>query len=167
MQEGPESFAVEDNDSGPSCYDSETFFLPDAGAGLASSGHSAHGNFIVNQVEIPFIPLRSTLEPSHTANEMGTEAPALNWVSFASLVSSERFTTIRQVGPTQQPPLTEPAGSHTPLPFTSWWAWVVNVLNPLAFRSSTELTRRVGSDMMFPDQIPELNGPRLRPIRSG
>lgn len=55
---------------------------------------------------------------------------------------------------------------HT-IPTTSWWAWVVNVLKPFAFKSSTELTRSVGSDKMLPDQIPGLKGPRLRPIRSG
>src|SRR5580765_8439235 len=102
-------------------------------------------NFKVNQVESAFMPLRSILLPSHTAKAMGTDIPALNWVSLASPVSNGRFTTTRQVGPVYPPPL----------------------LKPLAFRSSTELTRSVGSDMMLPDQIPGLKGPRLRPIRSG
>src|SRR5436309_1575409 len=46
------------------------------------------GNFSVNQVEIPFMPFRSTLAPSHTANATGTVAPALNWTSLGSLVST-------------------------------------------------------------------------------
>src|SRR5262245_16118615 len=107
------------------------------------------------------------LLPSHTAKAMGTDIPALNWVSLASPVSNVRFTTTRQVGPVYPPPLMEPEGSHTPFPITSWCACVVRVLKPLAFRSSTELTRNVGSDIMLPDQMPGLKGPRLRPIRSG
>ena len=74
-------------------------FLPGTGARRHTSHHLVYGNFSVNQVERDFIPFRSMLEPSHTANAMGTEAPALNWVSLASPVSSERFTTTRQVGP--------------------------------------------------------------------
>jgi hypothetical protein len=50
---------------------------------------------------------------------MGTDIPALNWVSLASPVSNARFTTTRHVGPEYPPPLTEPAGSHTPFPMTS------------------------------------------------
>src|SRR5262249_9658119 len=80
---------------------------------------STHGSLSVNQVEIPFIPLRSTLLPSHAAKAIGTDIPALNCVSFASPVSRGRFMTTRQVGPEYPPPLTEPAGSHTPLPITS------------------------------------------------
>src|SRR5678815_716746 len=80
---------------------------------------SAHGSLSVNQVERAFIPLRSMLLPSHTANAIGTDMPALNCVSLASPVSRVRFTTMRQVGPEYPPPLTEPAGSHTPLPMTS------------------------------------------------
>jgi hypothetical protein len=37
-----------------------------------------YGNFSVNQVESAFMPLRSMLLPSHTANAMGTDAPPLN-----------------------------------------------------------------------------------------
>src|SRR5687768_3324513 len=81
---------------------------------------SAHGSLSVNQVESAFMPLRSMLLPSHTANAMGTDIPALSCTSFASPVSRVRFTTTRQVGPLYPPPLTEPAGSHTPFPITSW-----------------------------------------------
>src|SRR5206468_6060108 len=82
-------------------------------------------------------------------------------LSLHDALPISRFTTIRQVGPVQQPPLMEPAGSHNPLPITSWWACVVRVLKPLALRSSTALTRSVGSDMMFPDQMPDRKSTRL------
>ena len=88
-------------------------------------------------------------------------------VMDALLDSRIRFITTRQVGPLQQPPFSAPYGSHKPLPITSCEACVVKVLKPLAFKSSTELTLMSGSDMMLPDQIPGLNGPKLRPIRSG
>lgn len=117
--EGPESPCRFGKNSGPSCYEPKPLFLLPLGAELASSAYLAHGNFNVNQVERAFMPFRSTLEPSHTANAIGTEAPALNWVSLASPVSSERFTTTRQVGPVYPPPLRDPDGSHTPLPITS------------------------------------------------
>lgn len=48
----------------------------------APIGVPSQGSFSVNQVEIPFIPFRSTLLPSHTANATGTDAPALNCTSF-------------------------------------------------------------------------------------
>jgi len=38
---------------------------------------------------------------------------------------------------------------------------------PTPFLPAAELTRSVGSDMILPDQMPGLKGPRLRPIRSG
>src|SRR5262249_58139885 len=75
---------------------------------------SAHESLSVNRVEGAFMPLRSMLFPSQTANATGTDIPALNCVSFASPVSNARFTTTRQVGPVYPPPLTEPDGSHTP-----------------------------------------------------
>ena len=126
-----------------------------------------YGICAVNQVEMPFMPFRSTFEPSHTANATGKLEPALNCTSFGSFVAKLRFITTRHVGPEQQPPFNAPYGSHSPLPTTSCDACVVNVLNPFAFKSSTEPTRRFGSDMMLPDQIPGLKGPKLRPIRSG
>jgi hypothetical protein len=42
------------------------------------AGETDQGSFNVNQVEIPFMPLRSTLAPSHTANANGTDIPGLN-----------------------------------------------------------------------------------------
>ena len=45
-------------------------------------------SFRVNQVESAFMPLRSMLFPSHTAKAIGTDIPALNWVSLASPVSN-------------------------------------------------------------------------------
>ena len=43
-----------------------------------SRDRSSDYSFKVNQVESAFIPLRSMLFPSHTANAMGTDIPALN-----------------------------------------------------------------------------------------
>ncbi len=68
-------------------------------SGGLSRDRFAHGSLSVNQVESAFIPLRSMLFPSHTAKAMGTDIPALNCVSFASLVSRLRLMTTRQVGP--------------------------------------------------------------------
>src|SRR5262245_29147129 len=76
-------------------------------------------SFKVNQVDNAFMPFRSILFPSQTANAIGTDIPALNWVSLASLVSSARFNTTRHVGPVYPPPLTDPEGSQTPFPMTS------------------------------------------------
>jgi hypothetical protein len=99
--EAPDHFVTRrDADPGP-LFD---FYLLDA---LLRSKEShglfknrpTYGSFNVNQVEMPFMPLRSTLLPSHAANAMGTDIPALNCVSLASPVSSVRFTTTRQVGP--------------------------------------------------------------------
>ena len=120
---------------------------------------SIYGITAVNQVEMPFMPFRSTFAPSHTANATGMLDPALNCTSLGSFVDKLRFITTRQVGPLQQPPFNAPYGSHNPLPYTSCEACVVNVLNPVAFKSSTELTRISGSDKMLPDQIPGLKGP--------
>src|SRR6478735_7282294 len=72
---------------------------PRKGWNMVTQTRSAHGSLSVNQVESAFMPLRSILLPSHTANAMGTDIPALNCVSFASPVSIVRFTTMRQVGP--------------------------------------------------------------------
>gem|GEM_PF-5398742 len=66
--------------------------------GLVQRG-SAHYSLSENQLEMPFIPLRSTLLPSHTAKPMGTVIPVLNCVSLASPVSNARLMTTRQVGP--------------------------------------------------------------------
>ena len=114
----PSHFAIADKNSGPSASSPQHVPARHRGRNFTSD-RLDHGNFSVNQVERDFIPFRSMLEPSHTANAMGTEAPALNWVSLASPVSSERFTTTRQVGPVYPPPLREPDGSQTPLPITS------------------------------------------------
>src|SRR3989338_2188023 len=73
----------------------------------------------LNQVEIPFMPSRSTFWPSHTAKATGTDAPPLNCTSLGSEVVSARLYTTRHVGPLQQPPLSEPECSHTPFPTTS------------------------------------------------
>ncbi len=99
MHEGPESDALGGHRFGAFIYDPGTSPYPTPGWVSVHSGHLDHGNFSVNQVESAFMPFRSMFEPSHTAKAMGTDIPALNWVSFASLVSSERFTTTRQVGP--------------------------------------------------------------------
>src|SRR5581483_575970 len=88
---------------------------PRAGDRLgANLNRSDHGSFRVNQVEMPFMPFRSTLLPSQTAKATGTDMPPLNCTSLGSFVASARFTTMRQVGPVQQPPLIEPAGSQSP-----------------------------------------------------
>src|SRR5207247_621622 len=94
-----------------------------------------------NQLENAFIPSRSTFWPSHTANATGTDMPSLNCTSLGSWVCNARLYTTRHVGPVQHPPLSEPECSHTPFPSTSWWIWVVRVLNPFALRSSTDPIR--------------------------
>ena len=67
--------------------------------GLSPPQLCADYSFSVNQVESDFIPFRSTLAPSHTANAIGMDSPDLNCVSLASPFSSVRFTTTRHVGP--------------------------------------------------------------------
>ena len=67
----------------PLCYHS-TLEVRDS---LSRDRYSDY-SFKVNQVESAFMPLRSILLPSHTANAMGTDIPALNCVSFASLFPS-------------------------------------------------------------------------------
>src|SRR2546427_183042 len=71
------------------------------------------GRCRVNQVEIAFIPSRSTFWPSHTANATGTDMPSLNCTSLGSWVCNARLYTTRHVGPVQHPPLSEPECSHT------------------------------------------------------
>ena len=63
------------------------------------------------------VPLDIAAIPHGEGN--GTVTPGLNCTSLGSLVAKVRLTTMRQVGPTQQPPLIEPAGSHRPFPITS------------------------------------------------
>src|SRR5881409_4006661 len=60
-----------------------------------------YGRCRVNQVEIAFIPSRSTFWPSHTANAIGTDMPSLNCTSLASWVCNARLYTTRHVGPVQ------------------------------------------------------------------
>ncbi len=61
--------------------------------------HGTNYSFNVNQVDNDFMPFRSMLAPSQTANAIGTDMPALNCTSFASPVSKVRLTTTRHVGP--------------------------------------------------------------------
>ena len=61
--------------------------------------HGTDYSFNVNQVDNDFMPFRSMLAPSQTANAIGTDMPALNCTSLASPVSKVRLTTTRQVGP--------------------------------------------------------------------
>src|SRR2546422_1186292 len=118
------------------------------------------GRCRVNQVEIASIPSRSTFWPPHTHKPTEPDVPSLNCTSLGSWVCTARLYTTRHVGPVQHPPLSEPECSHTPFPNTSWWIWVVRVLNPFALRSSTDPIRNSGSERILPDQMPVLNGPR-------
>lgn len=64
-----------------------------------ASKHGTDYSFNVNQVDNDFMPFRSMLAPSQTANAIGTDMPALNCTSLASPVSKVRLTTTRHVGP--------------------------------------------------------------------
>lgn len=64
-----------------------------------ASRYGTDYSFNVNQVDNDFMPFRSMLAPSQTANAIGTDMPALNCTSLASPVSKVRLTTTRHVGP--------------------------------------------------------------------